>query len=136
MADFPFRKTPLKQFASIQHRETAEGRYWRRFRHPSVQQYAAPCTSLHFSPIAPFDLAISTSLSVVVLDSKTQSVKKTLSRFNDVSYSASFRHDGRLISVGGEEGVVRTFDSTTGSSLRQLRGHSAAVSRTICVHCA
>mmetsp|Transcript_71652 Transcript_71652/g.144239 ORF Transcript_71652/g.144239 Transcript_71652/m.144239 type:complete len:546 (+) Transcript_71652:29-1666(+) len=127
MADFAYKKTNLKKFAAVQQRETAEGRYWRRFRHRSVQTFTAPCTSLHFSPVAPFNLAVSTSLSVLLLDPKTQKPNKMLSRFNDVAYSARYRHDGRLVAAGGEEGIVRTFEASSGSSLRHLRGHSAPV---------
>jgi len=127
-----YHKTELKKFAAVQQRETAEGRYWRRFRQSAVQTFSSSCTSLHFSPVAPFDLAVSTSLSVLLLDPKTQKPKKTLSRFNDVAYSARYRHDGRLIAVGGEEGVVRTFEASSGLSLRQLRGHTAPVCSPFC----
>ena len=70
--DVAFMKLPLKRFPAVQQRETAEGRYWRKFKAPEVQKFSAPANSLHFSPIAPFDLAVSTSLSVVLLDAKTQ----------------------------------------------------------------
>jgi len=122
-----FKSLALKRYPVVQERETAEGRYWRKFKKPTVIKYSTPCTSLHFNPVAPFDLALSSSLSVVLLDVKAQTAKKTLSRFNDVAYSARFRNDGRLVAAGGEEGVVRTFEAASGSSLRQLRGHSAPV---------
>ena len=122
-----YKKIALARFPATRDRETAESRYWSKFKQPAALTYTAPCTSLHFSPVAPFDLAVSSSLSVVLLDARAQKQKKALSRFSDVAYSGRFRHDGRLVAAGGEEGIVRTFEASSGSSLRQLRGHKAPV---------
>lgn len=37
----------------------------------------------------------------------TNQVKKTISRFREVAYSGCFRHDGKLLAAGSEEGVVK-----------------------------
>lgn len=37
----------------------------------------------------------------------TNQVKKTISRFHQVAYSGCFRHDGRLLAAGSEQGVVK-----------------------------
>ena len=39
--------------------------------------------------------------------SATNQVKKTISRFKEAAYSGCFRHDGRLLAAGSEEGVVK-----------------------------
>lgn len=67
-----FKKLEQKRYASVQQRETAEARFWSRFKGVKQLKYTAPATSLHFSPLGGSDLAVSTSLSVVLLDAKTQ----------------------------------------------------------------
>lgn len=57
----------------------------------------------------------------------SQKQQKMLSRFNDTAYSGRYRHDGRLVAAGGEEGVVRTFEAASGTAMRTLKGHSAPV---------
>ena len=42
--------------------------------------------------------------------SATNQVKKTVSRFKEAAYSGCFRHDGRLLAAGSEEGVVKVED--------------------------
>ena len=71
-------------------------------------------------------MAITTSLSVVIMNA-SQKQQKMLSRFNDTAYSGRYRHDGRLVAAGGEEGVVRTFEAASGTAMRTLKGHSAPV---------
>ena len=48
-----YKKTALKRYPAVQQRETAEARYWRRFKRPAVHSHQAPCTSIHFSPVGP-----------------------------------------------------------------------------------
>mmetsp|Transcript_100970 Transcript_100970/g.289913 ORF Transcript_100970/g.289913 Transcript_100970/m.289913 type:complete len:477 (+) Transcript_100970:604-2034(+) len=107
-----YKKTALKRYPAVQQRETAEARYWRRFKRPAVHSHQAPCTSIHFSPVAPFDLAVTTSLSIKTYNKGGTLAKKTMSRFSDVAFSGRWRHDGRLIAAGGNEGIVRTFEAS------------------------
>ena len=44
---------------------------------------------------------------VQVYSAATNQVKKTISRFREVAYSGCFRHDGKLLAAGSEEGVVK-----------------------------
>lgn len=44
---------------------------------------------------------------MLVLDSKTQEVRRTFSRFQDKAYSGNLRCDGKLLVAGGETGVVQ-----------------------------
>lgn len=37
----------------------------------------------------------------------THQVKKSISRFQQSAYSGCFRHDGKLLAAGSEEGVVK-----------------------------
>jgi U3 small nucleolar RNA-associated protein 15 len=52
-------------------------------------------------------------------------VKKTVSRFKSVAYSADFRYDGRVLAAGTEEGAVQVFDLSSRAILRSLKGHTA-----------
>ena len=71
----------------------------------------------------------------------TNQVKKTISRFHHIAYSGCFRHDGRLITAGSEEGVVKVsrvgclvcykkiqqlqvFEVGSRAILRQYEGHT------------
>ena len=42
-----------------------------------------------------------------VYSAATNQVRKTISRFREVAYSGCFRHDGKLLAAGSEEGVVK-----------------------------
>ena len=46
-------------------------------------------------------------VQVQVFSATTNQVKKCISRFQQCSYSACFRHDGKLLAAGSEEGVVK-----------------------------
>ena len=69
-------------------------------------------------------------LQVQIYNSDTNLVKRTISRFKETAYSAQFRHDGRLLLAGSEEGVVKLFDLGNRSILRQFSGHSKLVKMT------
>ena len=64
---------------------------------------------------------------VQIYNSDTNLVKRTISRFKETAYSARFRHDGRLLLTGSEEGVVKLFDLNNRLILRQFSGHSKSV---------
>ena len=44
--------------------ETPETRFWRKFRNPASEQHGDPVTSVHCSPAAPFDYAVSAGTKV------------------------------------------------------------------------
>ena len=55
---------------------------------------------------------MTTSLSIKTYNKGGTLAKKTMSRFSDVAFSGRWRHDGRLIAAGGNEGIVRTFEAS------------------------
>ena len=67
------------------------------------------------------------SLQVTIYNSRTNEVIRTISRFRDTAYCGSFRSDGRLLVAGGDEGVIRLFDTNTKSLLRVFKGHTGSV---------
>lgn len=122
-----YRKLELKQFPKNELRLTGEGRFWNKFKNPQVSKHYNQITDINFCPTKPHDYAVTTSTRVLVCESKTCSVKKTITRFKDVAYSGSFRNDGKLVVGGCEDGVVRVFDVNSRIVLRQFTGHSQAV---------
>ena len=64
-------------------------------------------TSIDFSPLYPYNYAVTSSTRVIVFDAHTRRPLTTLSRFKDKAYSGIFRNDGRLLVAGGETGFVQ-----------------------------
>ena len=90
----------------------------------------APITSVHFSPVAPFDFAVTSSARVLIYSARTNTLIRTLSRFPAPAHGASFRSDGKLLAAGDESGQVQIFDLSSRAILRQFRDHTAAVRAT------
>ncbi|KAG0941650.1 hypothetical protein G6F57_004921 [Rhizopus arrhizus] len=119
-----YKKTVVKKQAKVQtSKKTAETRYWKRFKSPIVIKEYASVTSINFSPVSPYDFAVTSSTRVQVYSSKTHQPKKTISRFKDIAYSGSFRQDGKLIVAGDATGLIQMFDGSSRAILRSFRGH-------------
>ena len=85
-------------------------------------------TDIEFSPLDPYDFAVTSSTRVQIYDSLTCSVKKSLSRFPDVAYSGSYRpSDGKVLVAGCEDSKIRVYDLSSRVVLRTLVGHTAPV---------
>jgi len=85
-------------------------------------------TDIEFSPLDPYDFAVTSSTRVQIYDSTTCSVKKSLSRFPDVAYSGSYRgSDGKVLVAGCEDSKIRVYDLSSRVVLRTLVGHTAPV---------
>ena len=106
---------------------TPEQKYWRRFKTTAVTKAYAAVHCVAFSPAAPFDFLSTNSTRVQIYSNKGKTLKRTISRFKDVVYTASFRGDGKLLVAGGEEKDLKVFDTATGGMLRMLKGHTRAV---------
>ncbi|KAK9712599.1 U3 small nucleolar RNA-associated protein 15 [Basidiobolus ranarum] len=122
-----YKRVAVKKFPRLPNRKTPESRYWRKFKSPILIKEYASVTSINFSPVAPYDFAVTSSARVQVYSSKTHSVKKTISRFKDTAYSGSFRNDGKLIVSGDGTGLVQVFDVNSRAILRTFRGHENPV---------
>ena len=62
-----------------------------------------------------------------IFSTSTGEVKKSFSRFKDVVYTGTFRHDGKLIASGDATGKVQILDSATKTVLRTLNAHKSAI---------
>lgn len=64
---------------------------------------------------------------MLVYDGATRSLHRTINRFKDKAYSASWRADGKLLVAGGQDGIVQLFDVGSRSLLRQFKAHKRPV---------
>ncbi|KAI9318662.1 WD40-repeat-containing domain protein [Dichotomocladium elegans] len=122
-----YQKLVINKNPRLLFRETPEAKYWRRFKNPILIKEYGAVSSIDFSPISPYDFAISSSARVQIYSSKTHTPKKTISRFKDIAYSASFRQDGKLIVAGDATGLVQMFDINSRAILRTFREHNLPV---------
>ncbi|KAI9199294.1 WD40-repeat-containing domain protein [Polychytrium aggregatum] len=122
-----YKKLGIKKYPRLQTRQTAETRYWRKFKSPILVKEYAAVTGIHFSPVAPFDFAVTSSARVQIYSQTTHSVKKSISRFKDTAYSGTIRDDGKLLVAGDASGLVQVFDLNSRAILRTLEGHKDGV---------
>lgn len=104
-----------------------EGSVWRRFRHPLTFRHKAAPTHVEFSPVAPHDFAVASSLQVDVFSTRTTSIYRSLTRFKDVVHCCSYRGDGKMLAAGDDAGTVQIFDLGSRAVMRTFRGHQRAV---------
>ena len=106
---------------------TPEQRFWKQFKQVSVTQAYSAVYSVSFCRAAPYDFAASNSTRIQIYNCQGKNVKRTVSRFKDIVYCASFRPDGKLLVASGEETDVKVFDLASRDLLRLLKGHKRAV---------
>ncbi|KAJ9075636.1 U3 small nucleolar RNA-associated protein 15 [Entomophthora muscae] len=107
-----------------------EAAFWKSFVNPVIISETSSVSSIHFSPVSPYDFAVTASARVQIYNSRTQSVSKTISRFTDTAYSASFRSDGKLLVAGDNSGVIQIFDVNSRAILRTMKEHRGPVQVT------
>lgn len=122
-----YRKVEVSRPNKGSEAETPEHRYWRRFKTTASHKAYSAVHCVTYNPAAPHDFAATNSTRVQIYGARGKVVKRTISRFKDVVYCASFRRDGKLLAASGEETDVKVFDATSGGMLRLLRGHTKAV---------
>ena len=125
-----YRPVELKRFPRLQERETAEARYWKRFKHPVIERMMGPVTNVQFCEASPYDYVVTSSTRVFVYSCRNNKVHKTFSRFKDEVYSGVLRKDGKLLAAGGKLPVVKIFQTDTKAQLRILEGHKRPI-RTV-----
>ncbi|GBF88130.1 hypothetical protein Rsub_00842 [Raphidocelis subcapitata] len=121
-----YRKLVVKQYPARSLRETAEGKYWKRFAAPSVAKQIGGVSHIDFCPQQPYHYAVTASTRVMIYDGQTRQLRRTIARFKDKAYGATWREDGKLLAAGGQDGIVQVFDPNSRNVLRQLRGHARA----------
>eukprot|EP01138_Halocafeteria_seosinensis_P011431 gb/GECG01011675.1/.p1 GENE.gb/GECG01011675.1/~~gb/GECG01011675.1/.p1 ORF type:complete len:685 (+),score=124.48 gb/GECG01011675.1/:1-2055(+) len=128
-SDFP--KLEIKRFPQLEERETEEARFWKRFRRPVTISQIGAVNHLCFNPVAPHDLAVTTSARIVVYNGQNLAPKHTFSRFKDIARSGEFRpRDGKLLVGGSDSGPIHLHNASTKAMLRVFRGHKGPVYAT------
>ncbi|XP_067171503.1 U3 small nucleolar RNA-associated protein 15 homolog isoform X1 [Apteryx mantelli] len=106
---------------------TQDTLYWRGYKTPvQIKEFGA-INKIDFSPVSPYNYAVTASSRIHVYGRYSQEPIKTFSRFKDAAYCATYRDDGKLLVAGSEEGSIRLFDISGRAPLRQFDGHTKAV---------
>jgi U3 small nucleolar RNA-associated protein 15 len=104
----------------------ADVRRWTLSSASSVRvPHPAPVTDLSFSPLAPYDVAAASGPAVIVVDPRAAAVRRSIARFRDVAHSPRFKHDGRLLVAGCDNGTVQLFDLASRAVLRVFKSQQA-----------
>ncbi|KMS99273.1 hypothetical protein BVRB_2g046420 [Beta vulgaris subsp. vulgaris] len=118
----PTSKTPNK---------SPESKYWKSFKTNEISGLIYSITSIDFSPQSPHNFGATYGSSLSFFNPhhpfSPSEPLSTIHSFKDISFSASFRSDGRLIAAGCNSGKVHVFEAKTRNQLRQLKGHSRPV---------
>ncbi|KAH8275699.1 hypothetical protein KR044_002988, partial [Drosophila immigrans] len=125
-----FQATNVRRFQQKAQVVTPDTLYWDRLGKPELLKEHSTIDYVDFSPSDPDNFVLTCSVRVQIYNLVTKLVVKNLSRFQKTAYGASFRHDGRLLAAGDEEGHVKLFDTTSRNILRLFKGHTAPVHRT------
>ncbi|NXA31987.1 UTP15 protein, partial [Eudromia elegans] len=106
---------------------TQDALYWRGYKTPvQIKEFGA-INKIDFSPVSPYNYAVTASSRIHIYGRYSQEPIKTFSRFKDAAYCATYRDDGKLLVAGSEEGSIRLFDISGRAPLRQFDGHTKAV---------
>ncbi|WAR00492.1 UTP15-like protein [Mya arenaria] len=139
-----FKKINVKTYQKTGEKVTTDTLYWKNLEVPVVKKEYGAISHIDFSPISPYQLAVTNStrvfmmtdfvhvqhyskVNVQIYNSTSLQIHKTLSRFKQVAYCGSFRSDGKLLVAGGDEGSVRLFDVASKNILRIFKGHAGSV---------
>ncbi|PIA16944.1 WD40 repeat-like protein [Coemansia reversa NRRL 1564] len=111
-------------------RSLPEAGYWKKFQSPVLVKEYGMVTALEFSPVKPYDLLVTASMRLQVYNSRTSQLKKSITRFNGVAHSGSYRSDGKLVVAGDDKNMVQVFDGSSRAILRTFKGHTDPVHLT------
>nr|XP_034956025.1 U3 small nucleolar RNA-associated protein 15 homolog [Zootoca vivipara] len=122
-----YRPVKVQSFPKLGEKVTKDTSYWKNFKAPiQIKEFGA-VNKIDFSPIPPYNYAVTASSRIHIYGRYSQEPIKTFSRFKDVAYCATYRDDGKLLVAGSEEGIIRLFDTSGRAALRQFDGHTKAV---------
>ncbi|NXC27891.1 UTP15 protein, partial [Campylorhamphus procurvoides] len=106
---------------------TQDTLYWRGDKTPvQIKEFGA-VNKIDFSPVPPYNYAVTASSRIHIYGRYSQEPIKTFSRFRDAAYCATYRDDGRLLAAGSEDSSIQLLDVSGKAPLRQFEGHTKAV---------
>ncbi|XP_020366968.1 U3 small nucleolar RNA-associated protein 15 homolog isoform X1 [Rhincodon typus] len=125
-----YKPTVIQNYPKLGNKVTRDTLYWKNYKSPvQIKEFGA-VTNINFSPIAPYNYAVTASTRINIYGRYSQEPLKTFSRFKDTAYCGTYRDDGKLLAAGSEDGIVRLFDVGGRAALRQYSGHTKAVQVT------
>ncbi len=125
-----YKPPKLRAFAPIQERETAEAKYWKKFKLNTEFHFFGAANCIDVMPTGDYSSYLVSGSTKVSLFAKNDKIQRTFARFNDEAYSGKFRKDGKLVVAGDKAGYVKVFDVKTKAVLRTLKSHENAVRST------
>ncbi|GCB75454.1 U3 small nucleolar RNA-associated protein 15 homolog [Scyliorhinus torazame] len=125
-----YKPAVISSYPKLGKKVTRDTVYWKNYKAPvQIKEFGA-VTNIDFSPIAPYNYAVTASTRIHIYGRYSQEPIKTFSRFKDTAYCGTYRNDGKLLVAGSEDGIVRLFDVDGRAALRQYSGHTKAVQVT------
>ncbi|XP_020645944.3 U3 small nucleolar RNA-associated protein 15 homolog [Pogona vitticeps] len=122
-----YKPVVVQSFPKLGEKVTKDTLYWKNYKAPiQIKEFGA-VNKIDFSPVPPYNYAVTASSRIHIYGRYSQEPIKTFSRFKDVAYCATYRDDGKLLVAGSEDGSVRLFDISGRAPLRQFDGHTKAV---------
>lgn len=124
-----FKPVDIFAFPHVGPKITADTIHWKRLDFPvAIKEYGA-IDYVDFTSQEPFSIAVTCSSKVQIYNPADNKVRNTLSRFKKTAYGGVFRHDGKLLVAGSEDGFLRLFEVQSSKPLRIFKGHHAATHR-------
>lgn len=122
-----FKATKIPVYPKLGEKVTQDTHYWKDYKTPiQIKEFGA-ITNIDFSPVAPYNFAVTAFTRVHIYGPFSQEPVKTFTKFKDNAYCGRFRSDGQLLVAGCEDSVVRLFDVGGKVALRMFKGHTKAV---------
>lgn len=124
-----FKPVDVVTFPHVGPKITADTIHWKQLDFPvAIREYGA-IDYVDFTQQEPFSVAVTCSSKVQIYNPADNKVRNTLSRFKKTAYGGVFRHDGKLLVAGSEDGFLRLFEVQSSKPLRIFKGHHAATHR-------
>ncbi|XP_076465738.1 U3 small nucleolar RNA-associated protein 15 homolog [Babylonia areolata] len=124
-----FKKTVIVNPLTFGEASTEDTRYWANLDQPITKKEFGHVTHIEFSPVAPFNMAVTSSARVQIYSSRSNELVRKLNQFTKSATCSSYRSDGKLL-VAGDDCKIRIFDPTNRAMMRSLSGHTDAVLAT------
>ncbi|KAN0047280.1 hypothetical protein ACTA71_001662 [Dictyostelium dimigraforme] len=97
----------------------------------SNKKYSSMITRVESNPINSKEVCVTFGNCVRIITSNSKKVdEREITSFRDTPYGASYRDDGKLIVVGGEDPIIKLIDVSSKNTLRKFQGHTGGIQCT------
>ncbi|EGC37771.1 hypothetical protein DICPUDRAFT_29786 [Dictyostelium purpureum] len=94
----------------------------------SHKKYDSMISRIELNPVNSSEIVATFNNKVRFLSTNSKKPdEREITSFKDTPYGASYRDDGKLIVVGGEDPVVKLIDVSSRNILRKFEGHTGAI---------